>query len=141
MEAPVEGNARRVSIAGIKTQGKPGCFAPTRLLRDATHAIRKSNYLEIAESQNDQVWRGRGCRMSGRDDVAGCLPGEARGNRRGNSFFWSPLPLRICLSPAKNGVLRLSTGRNLEWPADPRSMDMRRPGDGEILSQLGPVTL
>jgi hypothetical protein len=79
--------------------------------------------------------------MSGRDDVAGCLSGQARGDRRGNAFFWSPLSLRICLSPAKNGVLRLSTGRNFGWPAVPSNMDVWRSGDGEILSHLLPVTL
>src|ERR1700730_8321448 len=79
--------------------------------------------------------------MPGHDGVAGSLTGEAGRDRRWNALFWSPLSLRICLSSAKNRVLRLSTGRNSGWSADPSNLDLRGSCYGEILNRAIPATL
>src|ERR1700724_966779 len=104
---------------------------------------RSLSTLKITEMHDDppEVWRGRRRCMPGHDGVAGSLTGEAGRDRRWNALFWSPLSLRICLSSAKNRVLRLSTGRNSGWSADPSNLDLRVSRDGEILNRAIPATL
>jgi hypothetical protein len=79
--------------------------------------------------------------VPGHDGVAGSLAGEAGGVRRGNALFRSPLSLWICLSSAKNRVLRLSTGRNSGRSADPSNLDLRVSRYGEILNRATTATL
>ena len=102
----------------------------------------KSLLAKITDTQNEppEVWCRRRWCVLGHDGVVGSLAGATGGDRRWNALFWSPLSLWICLSSAKNRVLRLSTGRNPGWSADPSNLDLWGSCYGEILNRAIPAT-
>jgi hypothetical protein len=113
----VLGNAYCVSIAGIKTQGKPKSSRQMRLLHTVTHAIKRQT---ISKQRNPKMIK-FGAAAAGLCLGAMMLPNasEARpvGTVQGLPFFGLPYPYGYVYNPPR---MECYTFQQVETPDGPR---------------------